>query len=93
MVNKIELENLKLVYLKMLDDINIVINKLNIVTSNVDLVSECLINYYMIDDTSGDKGKIAKSKLEIEKTKNFLMNNVKNSLNDLIIQIDQQLNS
>lgn len=92
MIDNVELENLKQVYLKLLEDINNIDNCVNNVLNNIENLSVFLKNYCGINDFSFDKGSVYKNKNDLNLVHNFLNNVVVDEISGLIIQINEKLN-
>lgn len=92
MIDNVELENLKQVYLKLLEDINNIDNCVNNVLNNIENLSVFLKNYCSINDFSFDKGSVYKNKNDLNLVHNFLNNVVVDEISGLIIQINEKLN-
>lgn len=92
MINKLELENLKQIYLKLSEDIDVINFKINNILYNINDLSFNL-NSCMINNVSIDNGLVDKSKSDLELINKYLKDNVKIEILDLLTQINEQLNS
>lgn len=91
--NKIELENLRQVYLGLYNEIDLINNNINNLVSKIDILSIDINNNFKINDKFIDNGLLKNSKEEFNSVYKFLKCDVKNEIFDLIIKINEQLNS
>lgn len=79
---------LKKTYIDLLNNVNIIISKLDEITSKTDDLSNNLSNNYIINDISFENQIIEKSKIDMHNIKKFLNNDVKIELLECINQYD-----
>ena len=91
MIDKLELENLKHIYLKLSEDIEIINSEINNILYNINGLN--LNNCCTINNITIDNGLVEKNKQELDFINNYLNNNVKNEILDLIVQINERINS
>lgn len=92
-MNNSELQNLKQIYLKLSEDIGIINTNLNNLLSNINILSLNLNNYCKINDKSIDNGLVDNNKNSLNVINNFLKNNVKTEIIDILVHINEQINS
>lgn len=92
-MNNSELQNLKQIYLKLSEDISIINTNLNNLLSNINILSLNLNNYCKINDKSIDNGLVDNNKNSLNVINNFLKNNVKTEIIDILVHINEQINS
>lgn len=92
MINKLELENLKQIYLKLSEDINNINFQINNILYNINDLSINL-NNCMINNISLDNGMIEKNKIDLELINDYLKDKINNEILNIIVQINEQLNS
>lgn len=93
MINNLEVDNLKQIYLKLLEDIDIIDSQLYSVELNIEDVSSFLNSNCKVNDISIDKGQIQVSKNDINNVHNYLNDVIKPEISDLIIQINESINN